>query len=582
MERLAAIAEPVSLLKPRFRRFRHQLLLLVVGLLAAVQIAVYLAVSAANERNALAHIAQNLETGARLFRQDLQARVSVLTEHARLISGDYALRPLLMRDADAATLRSALRSYSQRLGDLRIGLFTPEGNLQAMTDESLEAADAGPFHALISLAGSRDADQASGYAYLAGRLQVLVVVPLYAPEPDIVAWFGLAYPIDEVFAQSIKNTTLLEVSFTTGPDAVPPRVLSSTLPTATAAALTRPVAAAVERGGHQVVSLNGEPYVTLYEALPLIGAPPARIVLQRSLNAELAPARDLERVVLAISLTALLVASLIAGYIARGVSEPLQTLTAHTRLVAAGDYTHPLELPRADEIGQLARAFNHMTAGLAERDRVRDLLGKVVSPEIATQLLASDLQLGGEEREVTILFCDLRNFTGLSERMPPTTLLALLNRYLDRMSAIIERHGGVIDKYIGDAIMALFGAPVALDHSADRAVAAAREMVAALAELNRELVSEGRPVLAFGIGINTASVVAGNMGSATRMNYTVIGDGVNLAARLESLTKEPGFATPILLSEATFLALRSPPATRVLGDVAVKGKREPVRVHALG
>lgn len=100
-----------------------------------------------------------------------------------------------------------------------------------------------------------------------------------------------------------------------------------------------------------------------------------------------------------------------------------------------------------------------MSAGLADRDRVRDLLGKVVSPEIASQLLRSEAALGGEEREVTILFCDLRNFTGLSEKLPPQEVLALLNRYLDRMSAIIEAHQGVIDKYIGDAIMALFGAP---------------------------------------------------------------------------------------------------------------------------
>jgi adenylate cyclase len=222
-----------------------------------------------------------------------------------------------------------------------------------------------------------------------------------------------------------------------------------------------------------------------------------------------------------------------------------------------------------------------MTAGLAERDRVRDLLGKVVSPEIATQLLRSDLLLGGEEREVTILFCDLRDFTGMSEKMNPTDLLALLNRYLDRMSAIIERHGGVIDKYIGDAIMALWGAPITDPGSAGKAIAAAREMAQALAVFNRELAAEGRPALVFGIGINTARVVAGNMGSKTRLNYTVIGDGVNLAARLESLTKDPAYDTPIIISEATLRALPNPPPARELGEVRVKGKAGAVKIYAL-
>ena len=223
-----------------------------------------------------------------------------------------------------------------------------------------------------------------------------------------------------------------------------------------------------------------------------------------------------------------------------------------------------------------------MTAGLAERDRVRNLLGKVVSPEIAAQLLQSDLKLGGEEREVTILFCDLRNFTSFSEKMTPADVLSLLNRYLDRMSTIIEKHGGVIDKYIGDAIMALFGAPVADPAAASHAVAAAREMAQALNVLNRELAAEGRPALAFGIGINTARVVAGNMGSKTRLNYTVIGDGVNLASRLEGLTKDPAYGTPIIISEATLRALQDPPPARELGQVTVKGKAEAVKIFALG
>eukprot|EP01035_Chromulina_nebulosa_P037215 gene37215-50214_t len=191
--------------------------------------------------------------------------------------------------------------------------------------------------------------------------------------------------------------------------------------------------------------------------------------------------------------------------------------------------------------------------------------------------------LGGEERQVTVLFADLRGFTTLSEHLPAPELLALLNRYLDRMSAAIEAHGGVIDKFIGDAIMALFGAPVAQADAADRALAAAVAMEKALAELNRELAAEGIAPLAIGVGINTARVVAGNIGSHRRLNYSVIGDGVNVASRLQSLTRTAEYRTNLITSAATLAALREPSkfTPRPLGTVPVKGRAEPVEIFAV-
>jgi len=566
----------------RFRRFSRQLMLLLVGLVAIVQIVVFALVARANQRNAVAHIEENLQTGARLFRQALKERIDYLSGSAALMSGDYAIKPLLMREPDRPTLRSILLSYTERVKAPVIGLFAADGESLALTEESLAGSQVGPFRTLIEQAAASDREQASGYAYLGESLHILVVVPLYAPFPNVVAWFGLAYPIDTAFARAIKDLTLLEVTFTSDPEEKEPRVLSTTLDPAEAAIVARHrVVTPSPSGRSRVIELAHEPYVSLFDPLPLLNGKPARIALQRSLSAELAPARELERVVLGISIAALLIASLAAGWLARGVSQPLQTLAAHTEHIATGDYTRHLHLDRRDELGQLATAFNHMTTGLAERDRVRTLLGKVVSPEIATQLLKSDLALGGEEREVTILFCDLRNFTGLSEGLSPTALLELLNRYLDRMSAIVERHGGVIDKYIGDAIMALFGAPVPSVDSASQAVATAREMARALERLNRELIAEGSPTLAFGIGINTARVVAGNMGSKSRLNYTVIGDGVNLASRLQSLTRDPSYRTPIIFSEATLRAMPHPPPTRELGTVTVKGKLNAVKIYAI-
>ncbi|MFI5335239.1 MAG: adenylate/guanylate cyclase domain-containing protein [Opitutales bacterium] len=571
---------------PLFRRFSFRLLVLLLGLLFAALASTYLLVSRANETNARSHAEANLELGARIFTEATRQRIDFLAASARLMSGDYAIRQILLADKpDAPTLSSNLYNYTRRVGAPVIAFFDTAGELVANSEADMDNENRGPFRALIRQATRADLPQASGFTYLNHELHVLVVVPLYAPYPEIAGWFGLAFPIDQAFARKIKDTTRLDLTFVSTDDPRQPRVLASTRPDDQARAVAQAVAAgSAADSNRRSVRLLGQPddrYVSLFMTQDMQGENAITIVLQRPLNSELAAAHDLEKTILRIALTALLVATLAALGIARGVSQPVQALAAHTQHVAAGDYTRRIELKRADELGQLATAFNQMTAGLAERDRVRDLLGKVVSPEIAAQLLQSDLQLGGAERVVTILFSDLRNFTTLSEKLPPAEVLTLLNRYLDRMSAVVERHGGVIDKYIGDAIMALFGAPVASADSAGQALAAARDMTVALAALNAELAAEGRPALAFGIGINTARVVAGNMGSKTRLNYTVIGDGVNLAARLESLTKEPSHAAHIIVSEATIRAALTPPPVRALGTVSVKGKAEPVLIYAL-
>lgn len=566
----------------RFRHFRTRLVVLIAGLLAVVQVATYLIVSRANTVNALRHAEESLDRGRRFFHEAVAVRVEVLAKSGSQMATDYAFRQLLLHsDTDPRTIRSALLSSAERIGAPVVALFSTDGDLIANTREDLTAEHCGPFQSLITLAATDEARMPSGrfasdFAYLDGRLHVLVIVPLYAPYPEITHWFGFASPIDDAFARRIKSLADLDVSFVATEQTRAQRALATTLAPPMSAALMH----AAARPGISVLPLAGGDYVTSQFGLPLLGDDPAGVVLLRSLDVELAPSRALGRIILAGTLVGLGIATFAALGLARNLSRPVQQLAEHTRHVATGDYSRRLELPRADELGELATAFNQMTTGLAERDRVRDLLGKVVSPEIAAQLLHSDLKLGGEEREVTILFSDLRDFTALSEKLPPAEVLALLNRYLDRMSAIVEKHGGVIDKYIGDAIMALFGAPVAVPEAAARAIVAAQAMTASLADLNRELAAEGRPALALGIGINTGRVIAGNMGSKTRLNYTVIGDGVNLAARLEALTKDPAYDARIIVSAATAAAAQAAEQMRPLGRVTVKGKTEPVEIYA--
>jgi len=558
--------------------------------------ATYIFVSRANFSSALTHAETNLAIAAGIFEETTRQRVEHLAGSAAVMAGDYAIRQVLQQAVpDRATLGSTLESYTQRVGAPVIALLDAERRLQASSNPGMEDENIGPFRYLSEQAAAADNPVASGFSYLDKALHVLVVVPLYAPAPNVLGWFGLAFPIDEAFAQRLKSASQVEVTFVSAEVTDQPRVLASTLSTDIAQAVARVAAAkmaelqknkpppgstAAPRA--ETVELPGDRYVTLFKTQDMLGEHDIMIVLQRALSAELAGARQLEGQILGISLVALAVAAIIAFWIARGVSQPVLQLAEHTRHVATGDYTRRLELKRADELGALATAFNEMSAGLAERDRVRDLLDKNVSPEVAAQLMRDGAALGGEEREVTILFADLRGFTTMSEKFRPQELLALLNRFLDRMSTEIERNGGVIDKFIGDAIMALFGAPVAQGDAAQRAIAAALGMERALTQFNAELVAEGKSPLGIGIGINTARVVAGNIGSHRRLNYSVIGDGVNVASRLQSETRKAEFHANIITSAATVAAIRAGKfSLRPLGTVQVKGRAEPVEIFAV-
>jgi adenylate cyclase len=213
-----------------------------------------------------------------------------------------------------------------------------------------------------------------------------------------------------------------------------------------------------------------------------------------------------------------------------------------------------------------------------EKRKVSRLFGRYVSKDVYARLVANPAlaELGGSRRDMSVLFSDIRGFTAVTEKGNPEDLVAQLNEYFTRMVDIVFRHGGTIDKFVGDMVMALFGAPVDDVYHAEHATAAALEMVRELGELNRKWVEEGRAQLDIGIGVNSGDMIAGNIGSSSIMSYTVIGDNVNLGARLESLNKD--YQTRIIISEATRSRLSGTYDVRPLGDVVVKGKTRPVAI----
>jgi len=212
--------------------------------------------------------------------------------------------------------------------------------------------------------------------------------------------------------------------------------------------------------------------------------------------------------------------------------------------------------------------------GLFLKEKYRSVLDKAVSPEIAAEMLKGDLFPGGENRMVTVLFADIRGFTTITKGMDPRDVITMLNDYLEGASAAIETEGGVVDKYAGDQIMAIFGAPVSHSDDAPRAVRAALRMQETIRSLSESRRAAGKPEITMGIGINTGLAVAGNMGSRTRLNYTVLGESVNLAARLCSMAA----AGQILISAATLEAVGPVLDAQALDPVTFRGWSDPVGV----
>jgi adenylate cyclase len=216
-----------------------------------------------------------------------------------------------------------------------------------------------------------------------------------------------------------------------------------------------------------------------------------------------------------------------------------------------------------------------------EKRRVRNLFSRFISPEMVDQMISTqDLTSLNKRADLSILFSDIRGFTTLSEKLTPEEVVALLNPYLEAMSKVIYKHGGTVDKYEGDAIIAFFGEPVPYKDHAARSIRASLDMRIALAELKAQWAQEGRSItFEMGIGINSGEVFVGLLGSEQRINYTVIGDNANLAARLQDLTK--AYAWPILVSESTYEQVKDEFDAELADAVTVKGKTRPVNVYKI-
>ena len=306
---------------------------------------------------------------------------------------------------------------------------------------------------------------------------------------------------------------------------------------------------------------------TLATAVPLLGIAAIAIAVlsDADVNTEEAAAAALFLVV-----AALAVGLLALNLAARSIADPLSALRGAVRQVEGGELDVSVPVDDGSEIGLLEAGFNRMAAGLRERERLRDLFGRHVGRDVARAALDREVVLGGEEREVAALFIDLVGSTALAAERPPGEVVALLNRFFRIVVEVVEEHGGLVNKFEGDAALCVFGAPVERSDYAAGCLAAARTL--------RERLRDEVPELDFGLGASAGTAVAGNIGAEERFEYTVIGDPINEAARLCELGKER--PERVLVSEPLVRRARDEEADRWRLDdrVTLRGRREPTRL----
>lgn len=273
------------------------------------------------------------------------------------------------------------------------------------------------------------------------------------------------------------------------------------------------------------------------------------------------------------------VAVMVALMLSRWVSKPLSTIRSAVEAVGQGKLETVIHLDSKDEFSTVARAINEMVLGLRQRENLKSTLVRYVSKDVADKIVSSGEMpvVKSERRKVTMLFSDVRGFTTLSESMQPEEIVALLNQYFDKMIEAIFRNQGNLNKFIGDGLMAMFGAPADDAYQEEHAIRAALQMRKEVTQLGALFKRDRNYEFKIGIGINTGVAVVGNIGSDQKMEYTAIGDSVNLASRIESKTKE--FEVDILVSEYTYVAVRNQFRFKNRGSIQVKGKVDSIQVY---
>lgn len=496
----------------------------------------------------------------RLGRAFTDSRRTLAALEASLESGEGEwLLETARYELDLARLGSAVAAFTDARGDV----------VATLLDGAAVEGDPAGAAVLAQAAFDRDSTGGTMYRQIDERLFALTAEPIVLAGRAIGAVvFGV--PIDAEDAARLGQAAGVEVCFASDRQCIPG--------TGTTQPDLAGEMAGTDSGDDHVVTIDARRWMLAAEDVtPRDVEPAVRRVIAVPIDETIAPFERIRTVLVWTALAALVIALLIGALLSQRLTRPVRALVHATDRIARGELETRVPVHGQDELGTLARSFNTMVEGLALKERYRDVLQKVVSREIANDLIARPPQLGGEMRTVSVVFADIVGFTALAEGAEPGRVIATLNELMTAWSRAIEEYGGVVDKYTGDGIMAIFGAPIVHEDDALRAVRAALRMQDATRAINREREMRGEAVVSIAIGASTGQAVAGNVGSPDRLNYTVIGETVNLAARL------CGAAAPgeILLSSGTMLAVRDRIAVVPRGERKLKGFSNPLPVYAV-
>ena len=569
-----------------FNRVRFKIALMAGALLVGLSLAALAVLTRTIATQGTEAIKQELANTHKVFAGLLEEKRQSLKAQAFVLADSTQFKTLLNdKRADPGTVADTAQGRKNELG---LGLFQVANrrgallaNLVGETQVAVPkpAKDAKPEDGVFKKAVDPEepSDAFGAWAGPAALYETYTRPVIVADKTggEVLGGIRVGFAMDEAFARSLRDFTGSEVALLAGG-----KVMASSLPTAPAAQLQAELAAmqGASDGGVFNATLGGVSYLGQFQALAgPDGKTAAQLLELRSRENVLALLKRIRQTFIAILGGGLFVALLLSIVFSRGITKPLDSLIAGTRAVEKGDLDFRIEVESKDELGELAESFNEMIGDLKEKERVKALFGRFLPKAVADRALEhqGEIQLGGEEKDVAILFSDIRGFTSLSERLSPPEVVAMLNDYYTRMIDVLFDNDGTLDKTIGDAIMAVFGAPVSDPDSAGKALRTALGMMEVLKGFNAERQAAGKEPIHIGIGVNTGVVVAGNLGSVKQLSYTVIGDEVNLASRMCSNAK----AGQILVTEAVYRKTKWQFQFNSLEPIKVKNVTNPVQVY---
>ncbi len=529
-------------------------------------------------QSARSQIAHDLEIGSRVFSRLIENRTQQLSEETQILSMDFAFLKAFTT-SDRGTILSALENLSNRIKASVAMLISLEYDVIA--DTSHPDLFNKPFEYPELIENCEEYGRISSIVPYDDNYYQMVVVPLLAPDP--IAWFCIGFPVDKALVNDFQELILSHVSLLLVHSGSSIRtIITSTLPSFLHTDLFNSISDIEWEIGKSVpFNMGTSEFVTLIIPLEKNNNFIVYAVLQRSMDEVLQPYYRLRKTIFILFISGILVSVLATFFISRTVTKPVYTLVEGVREIEKGNYDHYVSVTQKDEMGHLSNAFNNMVIGLKERDFIKSTFERYVSTAVATEIIKNPdmVQLGGQKKTLTIFFTDIGDFTNLSEILSPEEVVKHLNYYFRGMCAAMLEYNGTINEFLGDAILAFWGAPIAQENHALLACRAALRCREFLGHLEKKWVAEGLPPRTYRFGINTGEVVVGNVGSPSRFKYSAVGDDVNLASRIEGVNKYYG--TQILISEKTYSLTKDMFIARDIDIIRVVGNSKPIKVYEL-